>query len=158
MMMDKCMVMQNGFQFSIFNDQCLLFLFPGWNINTHLKYVFAIIGVFCLGLSNELLIHSRHLLSTRLNTRSSLIVHQLCLSFVYGIHMLLAYGIMLLVMTYDVGFFITLLLGLVSGHFIFGIIRCRNDALSSEKTPLIGLAGQHLSLSTPCCQSTNEVK
>ena len=155
-MMNRCMSMQNGFQFSKLHEECLLFLFPGWNIDSYVKYIIALVGIFCLGLSNEVLSYIRHLVLKRLNgRRSSLIVDQLSLSLLYGIHMLLAYCMMLLVMTYDVGFFVILLLGLIFGHFMFGIIRSRNDTLPSENTPLIGSSNENSSLSTPCCRSLN---
>ncbi|CAF4323768.1 unnamed protein product, partial [Adineta steineri] len=82
-------------------------------------------------------------------------VQQLCISLSYGIHMLFAYCLMLLVMTYDIGIFIALLSGLILGHFIFGIIRIRNriqiQSLTTDTTPLIDTSSQDHSLSTPCC-------
>ncbi|CAF0998879.1 unnamed protein product [Adineta steineri] len=158
MMMDKCMAMQNGFQFAMGrSQQCILFLFPGLNIDTRIKYALFIIIVFCMGIFNEIIIYSRHLLVQRTNVWSSIFVQQLCISLSYGVHMLFAYCLMLLVMTYDIGIFIALIFGLILGHFIFGIIRIRNrtqiNSLTTETTPLINTSSHDHSFSTPCCQT-----
>ncbi|CAF4333575.1 unnamed protein product, partial [Adineta steineri] len=134
-----------------------LFLFPGWNIDTRIKYALFIIIVFCMGIFNEIIIYNRHLLVQRTNVWSSVFVQQLCISLSYGVHMLFAYCLMLLVMTYDIGTFIALIFGLILGHFIFGIIRIRSrtqiNSLTTETTPLINTSSHDHSFSTPCCQT-----
>lgn len=155
MMMGKCTAMQDGFRFFSAHDPCILFLFPGWNVDTGLKYAFALFGLFGFGLSNEVLIYARQLIVSRTSRWSSLVAQQLTVSLLYGLHMLLAYAIMLLVMTYDLGFLLAVLLGLISGHCIFGLIRARSPRSTSETTPIMGAPHENHSLSTPCCQSTN---
>ena len=150
MMMDKCMAMQNGFQFATGNDHCIVFLFPGWNVDSRLKYVFTIIGVFCLGLLNGAFIYGRHLFTSRRDMNLSIRKYQMYLSLMYGIHMLLAYWMMLLVMTYEASIFIALLLGLVVGHFIFGLLQNRTPSSTTEREPLISYTSQNQSLATPC--------
>ena len=154
MMMNGCSVMQNGFQVANGNERCILFLFKGWNVNSQVKYGFMIVGVFCMGLLNAALAYLRQHLHSRYRDHSSLLINQLCLTVVYGIQIVLAYWMMLLVMTYEVGTFISLISGLVIGYFIFGYIQGRIRLLKDKRTISTDLIYENQFNSTPCCQTT----
>lgn len=49
----------------------------------------------------------------------------------FGVHMLLAYLVMLLVMLYEAAFFITILLGLATGYFLFELLSAQYVVLHS---------------------------
>jgi copper transporter 1 len=154
-MMDKCMAMQNGFQLATGNETCILFLFRGWNVDSSLKYAFMIIGVICMGLLNGALAYARHHLMNHAKYTSSLLIHQLWLTLVYGIQIVLAYWMMLLIMTYETGIFIALVLGLVIGYFIFGYIQARTHPSVNGREPKIDSTYHNQFSNTPCCQTTN---
>ncbi|CAF2522986.1 unnamed protein product [Rotaria sp. Silwood2] len=151
--MDTCRVMQNGFQFATGKDRCIVFLFHGWNVNNHVKYAVMIVGIFCMGLLNGALAYIRHRLNENTRENSSLLLNQIYLALVYGIQIVLAYWIMLLVMTYESGSFISLIFGLVIGYFIFGYIQAKNR-LSKNKVSLANETYENQFNSTPCCQTT----
>jgi solute carrier family 31 (copper transporter), member 1 len=152
--MSGCRVMQNGFQFATGPDACITFLFKGWGVDTHTKYAFMLICVFAMGILNGGLAYVRHRLVEYSRQSSTVMINQLYLSLVYGIQIILAYWIMLLVMTYETGLFIALIIGLVLGYFVFGCIEARN----LQRTALISLPDgstfQSQFNSTPCCQTT----
>lgn len=150
--MKMCMVMQKGFQFATGDDHCILFLFQGWNIDNHAKYAGAVIGVFFMGLLNGALVFIRHFLNSRYQENSSLLLHQLYLSVVYGIQIVFAYWLMLLVMTYETGIFISLIFGLVIGHFLFGYIQARNRSKNDRMKLVNNSAYESHFNSTPCCE------
>jgi copper transporter 1 len=155
MMMDKCSAMQNGFQVAGWNENCILFLFRGWNVDNEVKYIFMLIGVLCMGLLNGSLAYARHRLMNNPRYTSSLFIRQIWLSLIYGIQMVLAYWMMLLVMTYETLIFIALIVGLVSGYFIFGYLEAKVRP-SANKTETTNGSTYHTQFSgTPCCQTNN---
>ena len=146
--------MQSGFQVANGNERCIIFLFKGWNVNSQVKYGFMIVGVFCMGLLNAALADLRQRLHNRYRGHSSLLINQLCLTVVYGIQIVLAYWMMLLVMTYEVGTFISLIFGLVIGYFTFGYIQGRARLLNNKTiVSTISIYEKQFN-STPCCQMT----
>ncbi|CAF3389427.1 unnamed protein product [Rotaria sp. Silwood1] len=150
--MDNCMVMQNGFQFATGEDQCIVFLFRGWNVDNHVKYAFMILGVFCMGLLNGALAYIRHRINDSYREHSSLLLHQIYLALIYGVQIVLAYWMMLLVMTYESGIFISLILGLVIGYFIFGYIQAKNRPLNKIISGNNSTYENRFS-NTPCCET-----
>lgn len=154
--MDGCSVMQNGFQIAGWNKNCILFLFRGWNVDSPVKYVFMLIGVICMGLLNGALAYARHRLMNYARRNSSLLVKQTWLSLVYGIQIVLAYWMMLLVMTYETLIFIALIVGLVTGYFIFGYLEAKARPSTNRTDPAVSTDGStyHTQFSnTPCCQT-----
>ncbi|UJR11923.1 hypothetical protein I4U23_016101 [Adineta vaga] len=150
-MMNKCMVMQNGFQFATGVDGCIVFLFSGWNVDSHVKYAFMLIGVVCMGLLNGFLAFIRHYLVNKSKTNSSLLVYQIYLALIYGIQIVLAYWMMLLVMTYETGVFLALIFGLMIGYFIFSLIQTKNKSSVSGDDSTY----QNQFNNTPCCQTVS---
>ncbi len=151
--MDKCSVMQNGFQVANGKERCIVFLFYGWNVDSYVKYAFMIIGVLCMGLLNGALAYGRHRLTDSSKFSSSLLLHQTLLSLLYGVQIVLAYWMMLLVMTYEVGSFIALIFGLVIGYFIFGYIEAKTRLSKNKVASKSDSTYQMQFANTPCCQN-----
>ena len=152
--MNHCMVMQNGFQVADGKESCIVFLFRGWNVDSTVKYAFMLIGVVLMGFLNGALVYLRHRLLDNSRLQSSLLLHQLVLSLMYGIQMVLAYWMMLLVMTYETGIFVALLFGLTIGYFIFGYIEARNRILMKRVSPRSDSPFEKQFNSTACCQAS----
>jgi hypothetical protein len=69
----------------------------------------------------------------------------------YGEHMLLAYSLMLLIMTYEAGMITFILLGLVAGHFFVQLIPPPTAGSSPDQPkPYETIEGT----TTPCCAGT----
>lgn len=148
------MVMQNGFQVANGGDRCITFLFKNWNVDTHAKYAGMLVGVFLMGFVNGFLVYLRHRLLKLNLGGSSLVLNQIYLSLVYGVQIVIAYWIMLLVMTYETGLFIVLIFGLVFGYFLFGYIQARQISHEKKSSENMAILYQNQFNSTPCCQTT----
>ncbi|TMW62489.1 hypothetical protein Poli38472_005107 [Pythium oligandrum] len=119
-------VMFNGFSSTV-NGSCVMLFFKPWVLNSALKYVFGFLG--CLGLSfgNEYLVKFREQMRKKLlaarKERPLDKMHRLqcklLLSLMYMIQMTVAYFAMLVVMTYETGLFIALILGFGAGFIFF---------------------------------------
>jgi hypothetical protein len=149
----RCTVMQNGFRVANGDDACITFLFVGWSVDNRTKYAIMLIGVLLMGFLNGFLIYIRQVLAARSKGNSSILLNQLLLSLVYGVQIVLAYWLMLLVMTYETGLFIMLIIGLVLGHFFFGYVLARSSSKASSVTPNENANFQNQFNSTPCCQT-----
>jgi uncharacterized membrane protein YciS (DUF1049 family) len=114
-----------------------------------------IVGVLCMGLLNGALVYARHHLNDHWDKNSSLLLHQLLLSLVYGIQIVLAYWMMLLVMTYEVGSFIALVLGIVIGYFIFGFIEAKSRLSRNQTSSKMSSSYENQFDNTLCCQTGN---
>lgn len=134
-----------GFQTSV-NGTCVLFLFSGANINTQGKYAIALIMSFFMAFCNEGFAFARKRVLGLPTMKTSLKSVIEC--FLYGLQMVVAYWMMLLVMTYEAGIFTMLILGLVAGHFTFQMIDNRSKK-HHVQDPLI-------SSGTPCCGGSNQ--
>jgi len=148
--------MMPGFQDAFSGGPCILFLFAGWNLDTPLKYSAAVLGTFAMGFSNELLLFIRRQLTRRLAHKPLVIRSTLAL--LYGLHMVLAYWMMLLVMTYEYVIFTALILGLVAGHGVFSIWLSAKDSIFGYELAPAGTEPTHPLDSvkiqaggTPCC-------
>ena len=68
---------------------------------------------------------------------------------------MLAYWMMLIVMTYEADAFTALILGLVLSYFIFGYITAKATA-TEESSPLQRYSAYETQFKTaPCCQTTS---
>jgi hypothetical protein len=132
-------VMMPGFTSSLWSGGCVLFLFQGWALDTPAKYALGVIAAFLFGFSNELLLWTRRKSTLRLAGPARGL-----LAVLYGAHMVLAYWMMLLVMTYEAILFTAIILGLATGHLLFSVI-----LLDRDEPALTG--------SSPCCGGS-EVK
>ncbi|CAF1344492.1 unnamed protein product [Adineta ricciae] len=135
--------------FATGEDRCIVFLFKGWNVDNHTKYAFMIIGTFCMALLNGGLAFIRHFLVNKSQTNSSPLTYQAYLALVYGVQIVLAYWMMLLVMTYETGVFLALVFGLTIGYFIFTLLE------SKTRLATVNSTYQNQFNNTPCCQTTS---
>src|SRR3989338_9903824 len=118
-------VMMPGFQSSV-DGPCILYLFEGVVVNTQVKYAFAVIGTFFLAVANEVFIWARKKVDTTSALKNPIWI--ICIeTFLYGLQMVNAYWLMLLVMTYEYVVFIAIILGLAFGHFFFRYIKMKTD-------------------------------
>eukprot|EP00045_Choanoeca_perplexa_P015498 m.195846 g.195846 ORF g.195846 m.195846 type:complete len:163 (+) comp17007_c0_seq2:125-613(+) len=94
---------------------CSLFLFNGWVLNTPIKFAFALLGTLLMAIASEVL----RVYRVRWDRECcDSLFKDMFLSVVYGIHMINAYFLMLLIMLYDSYFLITIITGLTIGHFV----------------------------------------
>jgi copper transporter 1 len=140
-------VMGPGFWFSP-GSACVLFLFPGWTLDTAAKYAVGLVGAFLMGGSNEGLSWARRRLSRKLAGTAA----RGLLSLVYGLQMMLAYSIMLLVMTYEGGLILCVLSGLAFGHFLFSVLLSPRGAAAGTGGAAALEGGEESGGSnSPCC-------
>ena len=140
-------VMMSGFQTSFEPDgYCILYLFQDANVNTAVKYAFAVIGTFLMAMCIELLAYLRKRLLILPSLQEKRFLRALIISAIYGINMVLAYWIMLLVMTYEAMIFTAIILGLVFGHFLVLILPPPEQSKSGYEV---------IPSTTPCCGGAN---
>lgn len=125
--------MFSGFTSTVGNT-CVLLLFQPWVLSSGTKYALGAIGVFAMALFNEGLVRYRE--NIRVWTVRSItevqkrkvskrviglvkLRNKVLLSFLYMIQMTMAYWLMLIAMTYEIGLFITLILGFGVGYLLF---------------------------------------
>lgn len=120
----KGSVMLNGFQSSVKGSCIRLFFYP-WVLNSQVKYAFGFIGIFLMAVGNEYLAKVREQLRRnvmRKGKKRNLTYRRkwtLVLASLYMIQMVVAYLAMLVVMTYETGLFIALILGFGAGFLLF---------------------------------------
>ncbi|KAJ0409921.1 hypothetical protein P43SY_005815 [Pythium insidiosum] len=118
-------VMFNGFSSTI-NGQCVMLFFHPWVLNTAFKYVCGFLGCMLLSLGNECLVKLREWVrkqllaarKTRPTDKKHKVACKLLLAFLYMVQMTVAYLAMLVVMTYETGLFIALILGFGAGFLL----------------------------------------
>jgi hypothetical protein len=114
---------------------CLLLLSSGWGLDSAVKYGFAVVGTFLMGVSNELLARSRVKLAQYLSAprpgasccappgpaliETYPVPCRVALGALHGAQMVLAYWMMLLVMLYETCIFSALVIGLATGYGLF---------------------------------------
>lgn len=119
-------VMFNGFQSTI-NGSCVRLFFRPWVLNNGLKYFFGFLGCFALAVLNEFLVKSREevrkkLLGARKGRpmdKAHKFQCKILLALMYMVQMTIAYLAMLVVMIYETGLFIALILGFGAGFLLF---------------------------------------
>eukprot|EP00659_Diplonema_papillatum_P005582 gene5582-8497_t len=147
-------VMLSGFQ-EAYGDNgfCVKFLFENAVIDTEAKYVFAVLGTMCMGLTIEALVLVRKVYTARyisVHTELPGIGVYVPLSLLYGVQMVVAYWAMLLVMLYETFIFTALIVGLVVGHFLFEVVLARRF----PELHATLLADNNPSPGTACCGGT----
>ncbi|OQR95928.1 3-ketoacyl-CoA thiolase A [Thraustotheca clavata] len=116
-------VMFSGFQTTV-HGTCVKLFFQPWVLDTSVKYAFGFIGVFALPLMNEYLVRTRESLRQTFRKRKNKTpsvkqMHKIILTLLYMAQMTIAYLAMLVVMIYDTGLFISLILGFGFGFILF---------------------------------------
>jgi hypothetical protein len=94
---------------------CSLFLFESWVLDTPIKYGFALLGTFAMAILSEVVRVWRVRWEKAYDDS---VQKDVLLSIVYGLHMLNAYFLMLLIMLYDSFFLTAIITGLSVGHLI----------------------------------------
>lgn len=141
-------VMMAGFQSSV-NGTCILWLFKGAVLNDEAKYGLALAGTFLMAFLNEAFTFGRKKILHHPSFAEKHLIRNSLETLLYGIQMVFAYWMMLLVMTYESGFFTAIIMGLVCGHLVFGYLQTRKQ----DKEAL--LLPTQLNSGTPCCGSSN---
>lgn len=127
----------DGFQWNSLT--CVVYLFPGWILNTEMRLILASLGTILFGFALEGVIYARRTLLQQINGR----MMKLCTSTImYGLQITMGYLIMLVVMTYSVQLFTSTIIGLMAGHVYFQL---RGN-----------LNGSFVEGATPCCQNVVE--
>jgi len=124
----------NGFQWK--GIYCVIYLFPSWVLNTQWKMILAFSGTFFISIGLEGIITGRRIVLPIIKGKNTRLVVS---TITYGIQLTLGYLIMLIVMTYSLPLFFSVILGLMAGHFLFH--------LSTNSDPVVGEGA------TPCCQN-----
>lgn len=138
-------VMMSGFQFAFGSSQsCVLFLFPGWVLDSAGAYVggcfAAMLFPICI-VAIQVMRERRFTRSTETETATStLLCYDLLNALSFGFQMMFSYFAMLMVMLYETGIFLSLLLGFVISHFLL----LRFKRYSNKE---VGLTVQN----APCC-------
>eukprot|EP00798_Chlamydomonas_sp_ICE-L_P012782 gene12782-16040_t len=149
-----------GFQFSgKSTDPCVIYLFPEWVLDTKVKFAFACIGTFfmgiaCLSLAYAIAVIKRkrrasHVQSVCPNVeekgglvgtppappsqhKQMKLLWELLIVLLYAIQMTLAYWLMLLAMTYQAELFIMTVAGLATGYWIFNLYLEEEEAENND--------------------------
>ena len=141
-------VMMNGFQVAIGATQpCALFLFPGWVLDSGGKYAAACFGAFLMPTILVLIQLLRQRVLTASGSASSVgkdALQAVC----YGIQMMFAYFLMLLVMLYESVIFLSICLGFVVSFFL--LQRCEKGKASTEAADAID---KNITIDAPPCCS-----
>jgi copper transporter 1 len=109
-------------------------LFEVWVTPTWYYYLLSCFAVLALAFGLEgmrLLIHNLTHRAPSKGRKS--FVRRLGETMLYGVYMCMSYFVMLVVMTYNVGLFVSVLLGLCLGHFLFR----RDQSTSQDNVALI---------------------
>jgi hypothetical protein len=134
-------------------NYCILWLFQSANINTLTKYILSLIGTFLMGMGLELLRHYRGVMNRRMSLSGaySPFTQDLVQALSYGVQMVLAYLLMLIVMTFETFFFLAIVLGLSVGHLVTLQMQraaAADDSTQNKHVPL----NQTLIGHSPCCE------
>lgn len=150
-------VMNDGF--GGLPQYCSLFLFETWVLDTPIKYVAALFGTIAMSILSEVMRVYR--LRWDRDHEEGL-TKDITLSIAYGIHMLNAYFLMLLIMLYDTCILVAIIVGLSAGHFLarrmnhydqrrlYEVLpdaKAVNPALVGDPMAFESIAGQ-----SPCCR------
>ena len=84
------------------NAYCVLLWLRGWTLDTRTKYLMGLVLIFCMGLANEWLSQYRRRYQGHTTDEGpSVQTKNMIQSALYGLQMVVAYLMMLVVMTYE---------------------------------------------------------
>ena len=130
--------MQPGFMTTMHSGNCIIFLFNGFVLDSPWKYMIGLALAFIFGVLNEVLLYFRRWVQAKTEDKHK--AWKLAICIIYGLHMILAYWMMLLVMTYETLLFFAIVFGLMTGHLIFQFVPIPK---AKKQSSIDG--------STPCC-------
>jgi copper transporter 1 len=111
---------------------CVVYLFPFWIISSQWKMIASCIATIFLAVLLEGVIFARKAFVNRLPRIS---VRIFVSTLMYGCQLTLAYFIMLVVMTYSVPLFVSVIVGLMTGHLGFSVIGKEGMLFDEGATP-----------------------
>lgn len=118
----------DGFHWT--DSVCVIYLFPEWVLNTAGSLVGASIGTLFFGIALEGVIWKRREVVNSVQAGWT----RVCVSSIfYGLQLTMGYLLMLVVMTYSGPLFMCVILGLMSGHFLFSTISMKTKIKKEEK-------------------------
>lgn len=159
-------VMMNGFQTSFNGGSCIIYLFEGATVDTQAKYVGAVVATLLMAIAVELLrglrgsIRAGDFAWSRSLAATKVWALDLVDAAFLGVQMVLAYWLMLLVMTYESVIFAAIIVGIVLGHLVVSRrdrMRAARSAAGAPKEAVLVNEGTMLKGSaalqsgTPCC-------
>ena len=125
----------HGFEWQ--GTTCVAYLFQSWVLNTPGKFAAAAIGTVFFGILLEASIYLRRIVTSYISAKAASgegaasgagnWKHTLVSASTYMVQLTLGYLIMLVIMTYSAPLFISVIVGLGSGHIIFSILRSRQE-------------------------------
>ena len=135
------------------NAYCVLLWLRGWTLDTRTKYLMGLVLIFCMGLANEWLSQYRRRYQGHTTDEGpSVQTKNMIQSALYGLQMVVAYLMMLVVMTYEPFLFAALVLGLTVGHYLFNSPQPVVGRSSAEKDGLLQASNPaELRTGSPCC-------
>lgn len=98
---------------------CIVFLFSSWVISTRVALFGACIGTILLGMLVEAIIYQRRTVMSKVYPKGGGKKKMILSAILYGAQLTFSYLVMLLVMTYSLPIFMSVVLGLVTGHVVF---------------------------------------
>ena len=143
----------DGFHWT--DSVCVIYLFPQWILSSAGSMVGASIGTLFFGIALEGVIWQRRQVVNSLQvgwTRLGVT------SLFYGLQLTMGYFLMLVVMTYSGPLFMCVVLGLMSGHFLFNAISFKASArqTSTDKEKAV-ISNCCQGDDGPCDTQVNEV-
>lgn len=120
----------DGFHW-IHDTTCVIYLFPGWVLESQGRFVAACFGTILFGIMVEVVIFQRR---SSIQSFESGTKRLLISSAFYGLQLTMGYLIMLVVMTYSMPLFLCCVVGLVIGHVLFNA----KDAILNKPQPVYG--------------------
>lgn len=130
------MLMQ-GFEWK--SNVCLVYLFPQWTISSSNKMLLACFVTIGLGVVLEGILYSRRRAIQSAKSKRTKILFS---GFFYSLQLTLGYALMLVVMTYSGPLVLSVVLGIVVGHFTIQFLTFNSKAAVTIPEG-----------STPCCQN-----
>mmetsp|Transcript_9761 Transcript_9761/g.21437 ORF Transcript_9761/g.21437 Transcript_9761/m.21437 type:complete len:624 (-) Transcript_9761:140-2011(-) len=150
----------DGFQWTAASPDatCLTFLFKSWILDTKWKFILACVGAVLLGLSIEVINAVRRRFAKKKNSAPARWMTYL----LQAVTLLLAYIIMLLIMTYSLELFLASILGLALGP-VLGACTSRGSGNCGVQDPTLrenlapggepGAAASSHQGGAPCCRA-----
>jgi Ctr copper transporter family len=125
------------------NPVCVIYLFPTWVLSSAGKFVAACFGTILAGIGLEGFIRKRRDIVSDLPIGwKRLTVSTIC----YGIQLSIGYLVMLVVMTFSAPLFLSVVIGLMSGHFLFNMSEVLKEKKEEDGKSPTGNAYEELNV------------
>jgi hypothetical protein len=140
-------------------NPCIVLFIEAWTLDSQIKFWTACFGVMALGFGIEALIALRRTISRRRNQRLNLRgagTHRCVVVACFALNLIIGYLAMLVVMTYSIELFSSVIIGLIIGHAFFNW----NTAVGESVDPCCATSQNDVCLSKRGCDDacTNLIK